>query len=51
MKLIGPGDAGIEVKNEATTHHREVEKALREGLPVPEDVLMDYPDLRKKYRV
>ena len=51
MKLIGPGDAGIEVKNEATTHHREVEKALLEGLTVPEDVLMDYPDLRKKYRV
>jgi hypothetical protein len=31
----------------ATTHKREVEKALAEGKPVPAEVLKDYPDLAK----
>ncbi len=30
---------------EATTHRREIEKALKEGKPVPAEVLADYPDL------
>lgn len=32
---------------EATTHRREIEKALKEGKPVSAEVLAEYPDLAK----
>lgn len=31
-------------------HKPLIQKALKEGKPVPEEVLKDYPDLAKKYR-
>jgi hypothetical protein len=31
------------------THERVIEKALKDGKPVPAEVLADYPDLAKKY--
>lgn len=49
-KVLRSGNAGMEVQNPATTHYREVEKALAEGLPVSDDVLLDYPDLKQKFR-
>jgi hypothetical protein len=37
----------IGVKAEAATNHRNlVEQAIREGKPVPPEVLADYPDLK-----
>ena len=49
-KVLRVSPTGVDVQNPATTHSREVEKALAQGLPVPDDVLLDYPDLKQKYR-
>lgn len=49
------GASGLKPGNEVTVvgaktvHRRIVETALRDGLPVPTEVLADYPDLAAKY--
>ncbi len=31
------------------THKNKIKRALKEGYPIPEEVLKDYPDLKKEY--
>ena len=56
MEECGWKDFGFDVDtlscvgDDWVLHEKEVELALKEGLPVPEEVLADYPHLKKENR-
>lgn len=53
-KFVGSGDySGVRIggSEKGRIHFNTVEQALKEGKPVPPEVLADYPDLAKKYGI